>query len=325
MSENNDWSGIRISTSELVRLSALAERYRRESPGGIKSQLAGTYLSRMKGRGMEYAETRPYEPGDDVRRIDWRVTARTDRSHTKLFREERERPVMIFLDLDRSMYFGTRRRLKAVQAIRAAALFGWEALARRDRVGSMCVSEEEHMEFKTGGTRKLFLRQLHEIIAIHHRQLGFLLKTDWKYSAGRCCAEGLARLAQVVSPGSRVRIFSDGSGLDEKSFPHLRRTTLHNEVSLTLILDPLEQRIPRKGRYRISDGNISAWLEAVSEVQQNRYADRIRNHLHDLETRMHQLGVGVEYLSSVKEYPTGGPWLSSAHACVPGISWGPYG
>ena len=227
---------------------------------------------------------------------------------------------MIFLDLDRSMYFGTRRRLKAVQAIRAAALFGWEALARRDRVGSMCVSEEEHMEFKSSGTRKQFLRQLHEIIAIHHRQLEFLLKPDWKYNVGRSCAGGLARLSQVVSPGSRVRIFSDGSGLDEKSFSHLRRTTLHNEVSLTLILDPLEQRVSRKGRYRISDGNISAWFEVVSEEQQNRYADRIRNHLHDLETRMRQLGVGVEYLSSVKEYPAGGPWISTARAYEPRIS-----
>ncbi len=279
----------------------------------------------MKGRGMEYAETRLYEPGDDVRRIDWRVTARTDRPHTKLFREERERPIMIFLDLDRSMYFGTKRRLKAVQAIRAAALFGWEALARRDRVGSMCVSEEEHIEFKTGGTRKLFLRQLHEIIEIHHRQLEFLLKPDWKYSIGRSCAEGLARLAQVVSPGSRVRIFSDGSGLDEKSFPHLRRTTLHNEVSLTIILDPLERRIPRKGRYRISDGKNSTWLEAVSEVQLNRYSDRIRIHLHDLATRMRKLGVGVEYLSSDKEFPTAEPWMSRDLVFEPGIRGGSYG
>ena len=90
-------------------------------------------------------------------------------------------------------------------------------------------------------------------------------------------------------------------------------------VSLTLILDPLEQRIPKKGRYRISDGNISAWLEAVSEVQQNRYADRIRNHLNDLEIRMRKLGVGVDYLSSVKEYPAGGPWISSTRENEPEI------
>ena len=129
----------------------------------------------------------------------------------------------------------------------------------------------------------------------------------------------------MVSPGSRIRIFSDGSGLDEKSFPHLRRTTLHNEVSLTLILDPLEQRIPRKGRYRISNGNISTWLEAVSEEQQNRYAEMIRNHLHDMQTSMRQLGVGVDYLSSVKEYPSGGPWNPSAIENEPGISGGAYG
>ena len=130
----------------------------------------------------------------------------------------------------------------------------------------------------------------------------------------------MARLAEVVTPGSRVQIFSDGAGLDEKSFPHLRRTTLHNEVSLTLILDPLEKRIPRKGRYRISDGKNSTWLEAVSEVQQNRYADKVLNYLHGLETRMRQFGVGVEYLSAVKEYPAGGTWKSSTDEVKSGIS-----
>mgnify|MGYP002151030683 FL=1 len=91
---------------------------------------------------MEFAEARSYQYGDDVRHIDWRVTARTGTTHTKLFREERERPVMLVLDLSRRMFFGTRQRLKSVQAARIAALTGWRALLRGDRVGGVNESRQ---------------------------------------------------------------------------------------------------------------------------------------------------------------------------------------
>ena len=74
----------------------------------ISGTIGGPYLTKLKGRGMEFAEARPYQPGDDVRHIDWRVTARTGRTHTKLYREERERPVMLVLDQCRQMFFGSR-------------------------------------------------------------------------------------------------------------------------------------------------------------------------------------------------------------------------
>ena len=103
---------------------------------------------------MEFAEARPYQPGDNVRHIDWRVTARTMRTHTKLYREERERPVMLVLDQCRQMFFGSRKRLKSVQAARMAALMGWRALLRGDRVGAILFSEKLHYEFRPRGDRR---------------------------------------------------------------------------------------------------------------------------------------------------------------------------
>ena len=108
-------SGIFIKKMELPELLKLATK--KNSKKDLKNIgiHGGSYLNRLKGRGMEFAENRLYQPGDDVRHIDWRVTARSGVTHTKLYREERERPVMLVLDLTRSMFFGTQKRLKSVQ------------------------------------------------------------------------------------------------------------------------------------------------------------------------------------------------------------------
>ncbi|MEQ8659878.1 MAG: DUF58 domain-containing protein, partial [Gammaproteobacteria bacterium] len=82
----------------------------------LRARHSGQYLSRLRGRGMEYDESRPYQPGDDIRQIDWRVTARTGRPHTKLFREERERPVFLCVDYRHGMFFATQGVFKSVQA-----------------------------------------------------------------------------------------------------------------------------------------------------------------------------------------------------------------
>jgi uncharacterized protein (DUF58 family) len=95
----------------------------------------GQYRTRFRGRGMEFAEVRAYQPGDDVRSIDWRVTARRGKAHTKLFHEERERPVLVAVDYRTPMFFATRGCFKAVQVSRLAALLAWQALGRGDRIG----------------------------------------------------------------------------------------------------------------------------------------------------------------------------------------------
>ena len=110
--------------------------------------MSGGYLSRQKGRGMEFDEARHYLPGDDIRAIDWRVTARTGKTHTKIYREERERPVFILCDLTASMQFGSQLLLKSVQAAHIAALLSWAAAARGDKVGALIFNDGMHRECK---------------------------------------------------------------------------------------------------------------------------------------------------------------------------------
>ena len=116
------------------------------APGAIDS--GGGYVSPYRGRGMEFEEVRAYQPGDDIRNMDWRVTARTGRPHTKLFREERERPVLFLVDLGPSMAFGTRVAFKSVVAARAAALLAWAARDNGDRIGGIVFAGKRHRELR---------------------------------------------------------------------------------------------------------------------------------------------------------------------------------
>jgi uncharacterized protein (DUF58 family) len=125
--------GIHLSAAELIALRPRCHALRLPMRQPAASALAGAYRSRFRGRGVDFVESRNYQPGDDIRNMDWRVTARTGRPHTKVFQEERERPVLIVLDASPSLFFGTRKMLKSVAAGKLAAAVAWAAVRRGDR------------------------------------------------------------------------------------------------------------------------------------------------------------------------------------------------
>ncbi len=153
-----------VSVASLVKLAQPARGLSLRR-GEIRSRKSDAYRSRMKGRGMEYDESRLYQAGDDVRHLDWRVTARTGKAHTKLFCEERERPVFLWVDCRAPMFFATRGRLKMVAAAETAALLAWSAAQEGDRVGGVVFSEEAHCELKPKRGRASVLRLIHELAA----------------------------------------------------------------------------------------------------------------------------------------------------------------
>ena len=129
-------SPVSVSQAGLIRLSAPARAIALDALR-VNSLQTGAYVSHFRGRGMEFDESRPYQPGDDPRSIDWRVTARSTTAYTKLFREERERPVLVMVDLRANMHFATRGCFKSVNASRAGALLAWSAHHRGDRLGGL--------------------------------------------------------------------------------------------------------------------------------------------------------------------------------------------
>jgi uncharacterized protein (DUF58 family) len=264
-------SPVSVGLTELASLSNQARQLQLR-PRTIRARQGGQYISRMRGRGMEFDESRPYQPGDDVRNIDWRVTARTGKTHSKVFREERERPVLISMDGRCGMFFATRGRFKWVQAARLAALLAWTATQAGDRVGGEIFWEDGFDEFRPRRGRKSVLRLL-KALATHAGS-----EAPVPVSMERV----FRRMRRTAHPGSLVVFISDFRGFDEASEKQLARIARHNDVLLLHVHDWLESRLPADGRYRLGDD------EQVIELD-TRNADLQRRYRGQYEERMVQL------------------------------------
>ncbi len=275
-------SGARLELEPLIALRLGAHKLDLRAGQRTRDVMAGAQLSRFRGRGMEYSESRAYLPGDDIRAMDWRVTARTGRPHTKVFQEERERPVILVVDLGSSMHFGTRGAFKSVVAGHAAALIAWVAALRGDRVGALVFTDAEHVEVKPAGGRRGVLRVLQTVV-----RLGRLPGPSTRPNPSRL-GTGLQRARRVARPGSLVFVFSDFYGLDSAAEHHLMRLQTHNDLVVGWVFDPLEANPPPAGQYPISDGAATAMLDTGTRFARNAYARYFHNRrsrLDDLCTR----------------------------------------
>jgi uncharacterized protein (DUF58 family) len=239
----------------------------------IRSRQSGQYLSRMKGRGMEFDESRPYEPGDDVRNIDWRVTARTGKTHTKMFREERERPVFISVDSRASMFFATQGRFKSVIAAELTSLLAWTAHQQGDRVGGEIFNENEHTEFRPRRGQQNILHLI--------KQLSSLTVTT--NAQPTSLEEPFRRLQRIVHPGSLACVISDFRGLDEAASTQLINISRHCEVLLIHIYDPLEVALPDRGHYRVSFGERIMNINATNRQYRQHYSEHFQQRMDLLE------------------------------------------
>ena len=233
------------------------------------SALAGAYRSRFRGRGVDFVESRAYQPGDDIRNMDWRVTARTGKPHTKIFQEERERPVLVVLDASPSLFFGTRTRLKSVAAGHLAAAMAWAAVRRGDRVGGFLFTPGGHREIRPAGGRRGAMRLI--------RGLVDWLDPELERSGAEPLSGALERVRHAARPGSLVLIISDFFNLDDACNRHLSRLRQHNDVIACQVIDPAEEQLP-PGRYPITDGRHNSMLDTTRDSERQRFEDMSRHH-----------------------------------------------
>ncbi len=268
---------VRVSVPTLVGLNRSAASIRL-GRGRILSRQSGDYQSPFRGRGMEFDESRLYQPGDDIRNIDWRVTARTGKTHTKLFREERERPVFVWLDLRRAMHFATRGRYKSVLAAELSALVAWSALQNGDRVGGVIFSDKEHHELKPQRGKTAVLRLINRIAN----------DVSWTHdappaSSNESLEHALQRLRRVARPGSLIFLISDFRSLDAQAQVPLTRLCQHNEVVMLFVYDQLEQALPPPGRYKMSDGNQEFQVDSSDNHLVRQYRQQFQARLDRLQ------------------------------------------
>ncbi|MDD5580382.1 MAG: DUF58 domain-containing protein [Methylobacter sp.] len=234
----------------------------------IRSRQSGGYVSRFKGRGMEFDEVRLYQPGDDIRSIDWRVTARTGQTHTKVFREERERPVFISVDNRQAMHFATRGVFKSVLAAKLAGLLAWAAEQHGDRIGGQIFSDNACLELKPQSGKHAVLRFLNALVTPQD------LTGQPGQAALISLEHVLARLTQHARPGSLVYIISDFRGINDKAEIHLAKLSQHCDVVLIFVYDPLESSLPAKGRYRFTDDERDVVIDTSDQQRLLNYQHR---------------------------------------------------
>ena len=288
-------AGVHVTTGELIGLRLAARDLRLGSRRPSLSTIAGAHASRFRGRGMDYLESRGYQSGDDIRNMDWRVTARAGEPHVKLYTEERERPVVVMLDLNPGMFFGTRGAFKSVIAARAAALIGWAAVRHHDRIGALIFNGVHHELRPLGGQRGV-LRLIRVLVEATDPVVGLRQHAP----AGRL-TEALQRLRRVARPGSLVCILSDFYGVDADTRGHLQRLRQHSDVVACQIVDALEIHAPPPGRYGIGDGRRSDILDTRSAGRQAAYERFFAHHHRQVEELMRVCAVPLIRLTTTDD------------------------
>lgn len=250
----------------LLRLRAVARQLKLFKPHLAKSDQSGNLLTRYRGRGMNFAEVRHYQAGDDVRSIDWRVTARTGKTHTKLFQEERERPVMILLDLRSPMFFGSHRAFKSVTASGIAATLAWAGLQHSDRIGALLFADNEIETVRPRRSHHSVLAMIHGIVA-RAGTLASPTNGNGKQSLPLLLEEA----RRICRPGSALFLVSDCHDLNHSCEQPLYLLRRHADIQVLRISDPMELNLPRES-VTISDGRARTFLGAANRSLRDNFA-----------------------------------------------------
>lgn len=282
------------SIADLAKLRFAARELSLFPQRAVKSALNGTRSSRFRGRGMDFDEVRPYQPGDDIRSIDWRVTARTTSPHTKIFREERERPLMVICDLRQTMFFGSRR-LKSVCACEIASLLAWAGLNAGERIGALVFGPDKQRDIRARRSQHSVLQLIQ---ALHETSMALLPSSKASSKPSNkpsskpqgeqdtsipeqkerySLSEILEDTRRVARPGTSLMIISDFHDLDENGERHLFELARHCDLSLFHIHDSLESQLPPPGQYQVFNGAQRFLLNAAKASLRSRFEQRYRD------------------------------------------------
>ena len=290
-------AGVYVDLEQLIALEQKGRKVSLLPRQPVHSLLSGRYASRMRGRGLNFEEIRDYRSGDDVRSIDWKVTARLQSPHVRVFNEERDRQGVLVVDQRLSMFFGTRRAMKSVTAAEIAAVVAWRILSVGDRVGGIVFNDRSIEEVRPQRSRRIVLQYLTKL-AEQNQALG----------VGRGITRdatmlnrALDRIRRVAPHDATVVIFSDFDGADETTRHAIAALAAHNTVIAVLIHDPSQSELPAAGRMTVTDGELQIALDVAHGSTRQNILDMSKIRLRNVLEWTRDFGVPVLPLSTAEE------------------------
>lgn len=269
--------------------------YIRRRHNNITSDRAGDIRSAFKGRGMEFEEVRSYGFGDDVRDIDWRVTARKGGVYTKVFSEEKDREVYVVLDLSSYMLFGTKKELKSVAASKLAALLGWQSMANKDRFGVLIYDGRETKIFKSQNNQKHLMAILKAISETSKA----VLNTTENQTAD--IKDPLRVLQFSLKSQAMVFVISDFKNISEEALKTLVSLAKRCRVYCVNVYDYIEAISPEDGEYLAEYKGEKLSFNTSSEIFKQTYYNYFAQKRKTMENFCKRFG--CSYLDIRTDYP----------------------
>ncbi len=289
--------GVYASAADLAALEHAARGIAFLPRQPVHSLLAGRHASRVRGRGLAFEELRQYVPGDDIRTMDWRVTARTGRPFVRVYTEEKDRPALLVVDQRINMFFGTRRAMKSVAAAEVAALAAWRILAQGDRVGGFVVGDAGIDEVRPQRSRAAVMRLLETIAARNGA-----LRADAPAERNPAQLDAaLDAAARVAGHDHLVVVVSDFDGHGPHTRDLLLRLSLHNDVIAAVVYDPFLIELPPAGSLVVSDGELQVELDAAGGTVRRGIAEFTDARSRELLGWQRELGITVLPVSAAED------------------------
>ena len=277
---------ISVSLEDLLKMERISRNFSlRSSRAKVKSILGGKHASKLRGRGMDFEEVRHYVAGDDIRNIDWKVTARTKQTHSKVFSEEKEKPVFVLVDQSKSMFFGSVKYTKSVIAAELAATIAFRVLKEGDRVGGLIMGDEDFDILSPKRDRKNLMRFL-EKLSSKNQDLLHSKKTDFD----QMFKNVINKVRNIVTHDFLIFIISDFYRYSPSVLKSVKELSLHNDVVLIKIDDPLEANIPHE-KIVIGQEDLQLVMDGTKEKLRENINQNYKDNLLNYESQLKKFGI----------------------------------
>ncbi|MCK5857269.1 MAG: DUF58 domain-containing protein [Bacteroidales bacterium] len=285
-----------VSLQELLKMEHLSRGFSfLAKKQKVRSILGGKHASKLRGRGLDFEEVRNYVAGDDIRNIDWKVTARTQKTHSRVYSEEKEKPALIIVDQSKSMFFGSQNKTKSVVAAELAALVAFRIQKEGDRVGGFIFTDNSVDIIYPKRNRQNILRFLEKVVK-RNNELHNLVPQEYEQTLKQM----LIKIQNIVSHDFLIVIISDFQLYSPDIMKFMSRLSLHNDVIIAKIYDPLEQEIPKE-KFIAGDGEKQLSINGKDSDLNNKFKSTFNNDFDAFKTQMKKHKIPVLSINTIDD------------------------